>query len=199
MGEVITREAIEKLKRIKGNTRGLTFKADADFILLEEKEEGLARLKEKMQELGCPIKYTAIKPMVFYPIGLRGLELLVIKELFDFNREKFREMGAFQTKTSLIVKLFMKFFISPEAIAGQASKIWRKYYTTGDLKVLEMDSKRRYGVLRLENFALHPLHCQLLEGYFANIMKMIVNGPVVCREVKCTFSGDKYHEFELRW
>ena len=199
MEEIITKQDIQKLKAIKGDTRGVAFKADGEFILIREKEEGLKRLEERMKELGHPIKYEEIKSMDFYPIWLRGLELLVIKELFDFQRKDFQELGAFQTKTSLIVRAFMKFFISPEVLSGQVSKIWRRYYSVGDLSVSEMNTKNKFAILHLKNFALHPLHCQLLEGYFANAEKMVVGSPVTCEETKCIFKGDEYHEFYLRW
>ncbi len=199
MEEIITRELAKKLMEIKGETRGVSFQADGEFILKEKGEEGLNRLEEKMAEVGCPIKYKEVKPMDFFPLGFRGVELLVIKELFNFDKEKIKEMGVFQTKISLIVKLFMQYFGSVNMLAKQAPKMWRKYYTVGDLTIPEMSDENRYGIIKVENFALHPIHCQLLEGYFANIIKMVVNSPVECEETKCTFRGDDYHEFAVKW
>ena len=199
MEEIITKEIAEKLMEIKGETRGVSFQADGEFVLKEKGEEGLKKLEEKMAEVGCPIRYKEVKPMDFFPLGLRLISLLVIKELFNPDKEKIREMGAFQTKMSLIVKLFMQYFGSVNILAKQAPKMWRKYYTIGDLTIPEISSEKRYGIVKVENFALHPIHCQLLEGYFTNIIKMVVNSPVDCKETKCTFRGDEYHEFLLKW
>jgi len=199
MAEIINKEIAGKLIEIKGETRGVSFQADGEFILKEKGEGGLKRLEEKMAEVGCPIRYKEIRPMDFFPLGFRGVELLVIKELFNFDKEKIKEMGAFQTKISLIIKLFMQYFGSVNILAKQAPRMWRKYYTIGDLTIPEMSSEKRYGIIRVENFALHPIHCQLLEGYFANIIKMVVNAPVDCEETKCTFRGDEYHEFVVKW
>jgi len=199
MEEVLTKEIVQKLMEIQGEARGTSLKSDGEFILKEEGQKGLARLEKRLNDFGFSIRYKEIRPMDFYPVGLRGIELLAIKELFGFDKEKFRQMGAFQTKISLIVKLFMKFFVSLEMLAKQGPKIWRKYYTTGDFEVIEIDSKKKKVILRLKNFVLHPLHCTLLEGYFGNMIKMVVNVPVDCKETKCPFKGDEYHEFLLRW
>lgn len=199
MAEIINKEIAEKLMEIKGETRGVSFQADGEFILKEKGEEGLNKLEEKMAEIGYPIRYKEVKPMDFFPLGFRGVELLVIKELFNFDKEKIKEMGVFQTKISLIVKLFMQYFGSVNILAEQAPKMWRKYYTIGELTIPEISEEKRYGIIKVENFALHPIHCQLLEGYFANIIKMVVNSPVDCKEIKCTFRGDEHHEFTVKW
>ena len=108
-------------------------------------------------------------------------------------------MGVFQTKTSLIIKLFMKFFVSLDALSEKAPEIWKRYYTTGTLEVAVFNKEEKNGILAVKNFALHPLHCQLLEGYFGNMIKMVVGTPVVCEEKKCTFKGDDCHEFFVKW
>lgn len=199
MEEIITKELIQKLVDIKGESRGASFKADGDFIIKEKGKEGLIKLEERLAELGQPIKYEKIKETDFYSLGLRGIELLVIKDLFNFTKEDFARMGAFQTKNSLIIKLFMKFFVSLDVLSKKAPEMWRKYYTTGDLEVTEFNKEEKKGILSVKNFALHPFHCQLLEGYFGNVIKMVVGVPTVCEEKKCTFRGDEAHEFYVRW
>ncbi len=199
MEEKITKELLQKLVDIKGESRGASFKADGDFIVKGKGEEGLIRLEERMAELGYPIKYKEMNATDFFPIGLRGIGLIVIKELFNFTKEDFVRMGAFQTKNSLILKLFMKFFVSLDVLSKKAPEMWRKYYTTGNLEVAEFNKEEKKGILVVKDFALHPLHCQLLEGYFGNVVKMVVGTPVVCEEKKCTFKGDESHEFFVRW
>ncbi len=199
MEEQITKEALEKLAGVEGESRGTSFKADGDFILKEKGEEGLLRLEERMAELGYPIKYKEMKATDFFPSGLRGVELLVIRELFNFTKEDFAQMGIFQTKISLILKLFMKFFVSLDVLSKKVPEMWRRYYTVGDLKVIEINTAEKYLILTLSNFALHPFHCQLLEGYFANTVKMVMGVPVTCEETKCIFKGDSYHEFVAKW
>ena len=77
--------------------------------------------------------------------------------------------------------------------------MWRKHYTVGDLEAQEFNREEKSGLAVLKNFALHPLVCQVLEGYFISVISMIVGNTVVCEEIKCTFKGDDYHVFSLKW
>jgi len=195
----ITKEEAEKYMALEGETRGFSISGDAEFVLKEKGEEGLKKLEAKMAELGYPIKYKELKPMKFYPLGIEALTLILIKKLFGFDEKKFEEMGKFNSQTSLIIRLFLKYFGSLKMLAKQAPTMWKNYYSSGNLEVTEVNKKERYVILKIKNFKLHPLHCLAHKGYFANIVKMVVKKPVVCEETKCPFRGDDYHEFVLRW
>ncbi len=199
MEEKITKEEIEKLMQVKGECRGAVLKADADFILKEEGEERLKKFEQKMAELGYPMDYKKMKVIDFFPLGVRVVQLLVLQKFFGFDREKFRELGKFQAKTPLFIKLFVRFFVSLEILTKKAPEMWRKHYTIGDFQVQEFNSEKRSGFAVLKNFALHPLVCQVLEGYFVGAVSMIVGDTVICEEVKCTFKGDDYHMFSVKW
>lgn len=199
MKESINREVVKELMQISGKVRGIAPKSHAEFILKEKGEEGVKRLENKVAELGFPIRYGEMRPMDFYPLGLEAVTLVAIKELFNFDEQKFQQLGAFQSKLSLIIRIFMKYFISTEAAAERAPDIWRRYYTVGELKITELDEEKRRGVLKVENFRLHPLHCQVLIGYFSNVIRMIVKSDVTCKETKCVFRDDECHEFESKW
>ena len=199
MEQIITKEIAKRFMAIKGEVRGVALKSHQDFILKEKGEEGLKKLEEEMARLGYPIKYKEIRITDFYPVGLEVVALLAIKKLFDFDEEKFEEIGIFQSKISWIIKLFMKYFGSLEMLVDRAPDIWKKYYTIGDFKVVELNELKRYIVLRVENFKLHPLHCRHVKGYCYNVIKMVVKKPVTCQEIKCPFRGDEYHEFLIKW
>lgn len=199
MEQIIPKEDIEELKKIKGEVRGVAFKLEFEFIAKEEGEEGVKKLEEEMGKLGFPIKYQEIQLMEFYPLGVWGVFLLLLKKIFDFDDKKFEKMGEFESKVSLIMKLFMKHFVSIRRVAKVVPKMWRMYFTVGDLAIAEFDAKKGYLVGQLKNYRLHPVHCQYLRGYFATVIKMIVNQPVTCQETKCVHRGDEFHEFLLRW
>ena len=199
MEQIISKEELNRLMNIKGEVRGLALKSHGEFIVKEKDEQGLKELESKMMELGCPIDHKELGVMNFYPISTEAIALLMIKGLFNFDDQKFREMGIFSSKTSLIMKLFIKYFISINVMVKQASKMWKEYYTVGNLETVEFNKEKKYLVLRLENFNVHPLHCLHLEGYFSSIVKMIVKAPVICNETKCVHLGDRYHEFLLKW
>ncbi len=197
--EELTKETAKKLMEIKGETRGVSIMGDLEYILYKEGEEGLRKVEQELEKLGYPIKYKEMNGMALYPIGLEALTFLVFKKLFNFDREEFIKMGEFNSKVSLVVKLFMKYFVSLEVIAKHASKFWRRYYTTGDMKVTEINKEKKYIVVRVENFEHHPFHCLTVEGYLISIIKMVLGKPVSCEETKCVYRGDKYHEYIVKW
>ncbi len=198
MEEIISKEEFEKLMSIPGEIRGLGFQTEANFVREKRGKEALKKLENEMARLGHP--YSGIRTMDFYPIGLLVVALLSIKRLFNFTDEDFREMGKFEAKSSLVIRLFMKYFVSLDKVSKEASKIWRKYYSKGDLSIAEMDEEGKRVVIKLENFKLHPILCHVLMGYFLSIIKMIVRSDqITCEETKCVHKGDEYHEFIIKW
>jgi hypothetical protein len=197
MEDVISKKEFDELMSIKGNIRGLGFKTEAEFVLKEEGKEGLKKLEETMTKLGYP--YKDIKAMEFYPLGLLGAALLVIKRLFNYDDKKFQEMGIFESKSSLIIRLFMRYFVSIDKVAKEAPNIWRKYYSIGNLKVVEYSLEKKYIIIRIENFSLTPILCSVLMGYYLSLVKMIIKEEVAGKETKCVHRGDNCHEFLVEW
>ncbi len=199
MSQIISKEEFEELMKIKGETRGMSLKGEGNFILKQEGEEGLKKLEKTIAELGYPIKFKEIKAMDFYPLGLEVVTLVAIKRLFNYDDEKFREMGRFESKLSFIIRLFMKYFFSMKQAIKVAPKMWKENYTVGDLEVPEFDEEKKYAIIKIKNFQGYPLLCLDLQGYFPGIVQMIVGTPATCQETKCVHRGDEYHEFVLKW
>lgn len=196
---MLTKETAQNLMKIEGETRGVVFKTDQDFILKKGGKEGLKKVEKELEKLGYPISYKEMETLAFYPIGLRVLSLLVISQVFNLKEEEIKEMGASAPRVSLIIKFFMQYFLSIRKTFEQVSKIWRKHYTIGDLAPVELNEEEKFLVLRLENFNLHPLFCQYLVGYFRKIAEMILKSEVKSQETECFFRGDDYHQFLLKW
>jgi len=199
MNQELTKEMAKKLMEIKGEARGITLKVDMEFVLKEKGQEGLKKLEEELEKLGYPIKYKEINIGAFYPIGLDVINILAIKKLFGFDEKKLKEMGMTVPKFSFFIKLILKYFFSIKRVLKEISKTWRDHYTVGDLKVIEVNEEKKYLILRLENFDIHPVCCPTIEGYFMTTCQMVVKGQTTCTETKCTFRGDEYHEFLIKW
>lgn len=197
MEKIISSQELNELLQTKGETRGLGFKTEAQFVSAKEGGEDKKKLEETMAKLGFP--YKEIKNMDFYPIGWLGVALVVMHKLFGFGEKEFQEMGKFEAKSSLVIRLFMKYFVSLERVKKEAGRMWREYYTVGKLEVTELNKKERYILVRIENFKLHPFLCEVLKGYLMSIVKMIVNLDTTCKEEKCVFKGDDYHQFRVSW
>ena len=93
----------------------------------------------------------------------------------------------------------MQYLISIDRAVKGFPNMWKKHYSIGNLKVIEFDKKKRYFILRLENFNLHPILCQIFRGVFASPIQIVVGNEVACEERKCVFKGDEYHEFLVKW
>ncbi len=199
MEQIISKEELEELMSIKGEIRGAPLQAYGDYLLREEGEEGLKKLEEAMAVLGYPVKYREIKRMDFYPLGLQALTLEIISKLFNYDDKKFQEIGRFVSKISIILRLFSRYFFSGERVVKEIPNMWRKNYTVGNLKVLEYNEEKRHLMLRLENFHIHPLHSQVLIGYFSTVGKMLGGSEIAIEEIKSPFRGDEYYEFLVRW
>jgi len=201
MKQELTKKQAQKLMSIKGEVRGVTFKTDIEYILREKGKEGLKKVEQELKRLGVNLKYNDINTMTFYPVGLRALSLLVIKNTFNYSDDKIKEMGFFATKVSLIIKLFTRYFLSLQRVFfKEAPRIWRKHWTIGELFPVELNEKEQYAILRLKNFNLHPIYCYYLGGYFCGVLQLIVRSDrITFEETKCAFLGDEYHEYLIKW
>ena len=195
----ITKQLADELIKLEGEVRGVSIKADGEIILEKKGEEGLKKLETKLSEIGHPVEFKKIKTMSFYPLGLKAIILLAMQEVFGYHGEDMVRMGEFQSKLSLIIKTFMKYFFSLDKLAQESQNLWSKYYTVGTAKVVELNKEKKHGIIRVENFKLHPLHCKVLCGFFRSIVKMIVRSPTTCEETKCIFKGDDRHDFLIKW
>jgi len=196
----ITKEKIKKIMEIPGKVRGTVFQTDAEYIRAKKGEEGLARVKEELKKIDCPIDYENIKATGWYPIGLRLVSLLAIQKVFDFGAKDIEDMGNAAPKYSFIVKSLLKYFLSFPKTYKEAPNYWRKHYTVGILEGANYNLKEKYYTLHLKGFKIHPVLCAYLGGYFIRIGQFVLKGSdFQVKETKCMFRDDPYHEFVVRW
>lgn len=199
MEKIISEEKLNKIMSLKGKVRGVVIRDGIEYVLKEKGQEGVQKLEEAMEQAGYPIKYQEIRLNDFYPIGYQALTLELIKRVLGFDKKEFQKMGEFTPKFSILIKIFMKYFISMDRLAKEVPKMWKKHYTVGNINILEMDQEKKRGTIRIENFECHPLHCQSLVTYLPTIVQMVIGEKVECKETKCVHRGDNYHEFLLQW
>jgi hypothetical protein len=198
--EQITKEEIKKIMEIKGKVRGVVFQTDAEYVREKIGEKGLEKLEIKTKELGHPIDYDKIKAMDWYPLGLRVLSLLAIKEAFNWGDKEIKDMGNSAPKYSFIVRMLMKYFLSAKRSFKESPKYWVKHYTVGKLEAYKFNEKEKYLVLRLNDFKIHPLLCTYYLGYFLRIAQYVIQSEEISiEETQCMFKDHPYHEFLIRW
>lgn len=199
MSTFISKKEAEKLMNIEGEVRGLGIKDYFSYIEKKIGRETVEKVKQEIRALGYDFQVDKIANLGFYPVGFEALTLVAIHKILGFDKEEIRKMGGYQAKSSIIMKFFMKYFVSVDKLAEEAPKMWRKYYTEGKLSVPELSIEKREGVIILEGFKLHSLHCRVLEGYFATVLSITFREEVNCLETKCPFQGDPVHKFSLSW
>ncbi|MBZ9572355.1 hypothetical protein KJA15_03430 [Patescibacteria group bacterium] len=142
MEQIVSKEEINELMKIKGEISGRIIKAAREYLVKEKGEEGMKKVRDAMTKLGYPINYRKIKSTDYYPLHLTTLTLLISKRLFNFDDKKFQEMGEFESKSSIIIRIFLKYFVSLEKLLKEAPKMWRKYFSIGDLKIVERNQEK---------------------------------------------------------
>jgi len=196
---MLTKEKVKKLMKLEGSVRGMALRVDLDFIREKKGEDGLKKIEARMKELGHPLKYEEIKPMDFYPMGLSAISLLVIEEIFNFSKKELKEWGELVVKFSILMKIFMKYFGSLSLVAKQIPGVWRKHYTIGRLEMPDFSEESKYVILRLYDFKINPIYCNIYLGYFSKTASMVLKNKITIKETKFMFRGDPYHEFLLTW
>ncbi|MBD3208193.1 MAG: hypothetical protein GF370_01935 [Candidatus Nealsonbacteria bacterium] len=199
MEEKLSAEKVKQLMETEGEVRGLSLLEDKEYVLKKKGERGLKDVEQMINQAGYEFKFSGIERMKMYPLGLQAVILEAIQKSFNYNEKDFEEMGRNEAKVSPLIRIFMKHFVSLERMVNVISRMWRLYFSKGDLKLQEINRQKRYMVLRLDNWKLSPYNCQILQGYFATMLRMVVNKSTSGKEVKCRFRGDETHEFLLEW
>ena len=187
------------MMEIKGECRQENIKVDWEYVINKYGGDGLKKLEDKMTEIGYPLKYKEIKPMNFCPIGLETISMLAIRDVFRLDDKDLEEMGAEATKFSLLMRVFFKYFVSLQMVADEIPKMWLKHYTLGNVEMPEYNVDKKYVVLRVKDFNVHPIFCIVFKGYFSKVAEMVIKSRVITEEVKCTFKGGEYHEYLIKW
>jgi len=201
MKEELNKEFAQKIMTLKGETRGIVFKTDADYVLAEKGEQELKEVEKELEDLGYPIKYKEIETFSYYPVGLRILSLMAIKKVLSFDDKKIEEMGLRATRKSLIIKFFIKHVFSLEKIFFEKGpKIWKEHWTVGEMVPIELNEAKKYLTLKFENFSLSPIYCIYLKGYLKGLFSMMIKSPnMTSEETKCFFRGDENHQYLIKW
>ncbi|MBM3258084.1 MAG: hypothetical protein FJZ05_02645 [Candidatus Nealsonbacteria bacterium] len=203
MKKILTEEIAKNIMKMKGEARGIAMKQDGEYILKEKGKDGLTKVERELEKIGCPMKYSEISSMKFYPGGLRVLSLLAFKQAFNTDDEAIRNICAFQPKTSLVIRLFAKYFFSVPNIMKKIQDMWKKYWNCGKMTFTEYNEKEGKAVVRIEGMDIDPIWCRCIEGYLASLGELILpqkkGEKIQCKETKCQSRGEKYHEFVINF
>lgn len=197
---MISKAVADRYANIEGNVRGAVFETDAVFIRSRHGDEGLSRLRAELVRLGQPIDYDSLASMEWQPVGLRALSLIVMRDVFNWGDDDIREMGDAAPKYSFIVRILMKFFVSPSAAFERVPEYWARHYDIGRLEAVALHADEHYAVVRLHDFQIDRVYCRYLEGFFGRLFKFTFpRSEVTIKETVCMHEGGGFHEFTSRW
>jgi len=196
----LTKKEADRIMKIKGNTRGITFKTGTEYMLKRKGKKGLTMVEKRLTELGYPVKLKKISPFKWYSLALDCLVLLVVLEVFGWGEKEAFNMGYESPLSSIFTKILMQFLV-PNKFKKLASNYWRKYFDFGKLEIVNYSEKEKYGIIRLNGWRkYHPLICLYNQGYFLRIIEMgLIKGKVKVEHTKCLFRNDPYEEFRAIW
>jgi len=196
----MTQEELKKLKDLEGKVRGVTLETDAKYVLIKIGQDGLTKLQQKTKELGWEIDYKDIKTMGWYPLGWRAISLLAAQEAFGWGEKEITDMGNSAPKYSFIATTMLRYFLSLKKVFNEASKYWEKHYSVGKLNTVEIDEEKKYAVLQLKEFKIHPVFCLYLSGYFLRISQFVIKSEkITVEETDCVFKQGNCHQFLIKW
>ncbi|MEM3738667.1 MAG: hypothetical protein QW204_02835, partial [Thermoplasmata archaeon] len=138
---------------MEGTCRASIFQTNIAYLKKKKGIEGLRFLDNYMQKQGLKLTTVQIeemKPSEHVPLSSRVVFLEGCLALFENDIEKLKAMGREAPSASLILKLFIKYFVGPNSAINQAPPLWREHYSIGTLKVIK--NEKGIGVLVLEDF-----------------------------------------------
>jgi len=172
---VISQEDLEKIKKMEGEIIGSSLKTDREFIIEKQGMEGLRKVEAEMGKLGYPLKYENIDEYKWYPVQQDFLSLLLTKKIFNWDDVTIQEWGRWGAKTNFIIKLMAR-LVNKETISKLASKYWRK----------------------IKDFIIYSVHAHYLEGYFYQIMCLMVS-PENLKVEGIKVKEPDVHQFRITW
>ena len=190
------KQAME-LKGAKG--RGAALLTHFLYIREREGKRGVEKVKQKLKELGYSMDLEKIRSMDRIPLSLSYLVVVVAREVFGWTDKDIFNMGNNAPKYSFIVKMLLRYFLSPKKSFEQSPKYWRKHYNVGELEAHQFNKKEKYMIFRLRH-QCPPTICVFYCGYFLRIAQYVLDTEkAFIKETKCISRGDPYHEFVIKW
>jgi hypothetical protein len=183
-------------------TKGTGVNAVSRFVSANWGAEGLKRLAAAMPSLeAAEMVRTGVLVGSWYPFAHLVSLLEQGEALFGEGSGTFaKRMGASCADFDLrgVYRIFIR-FAAPGYLIERASKVWRQYYDSGELAVIEADPARRV-VFELSGFATpHRGHCDTVLGWTERAFELSGVQNVRGEHPSCRARGDCRCLFRVEW
>ncbi len=200
---MISTQELNRIKKIKGEVRGTTFKNDFACVKKEGGKKQLEAVKKRLRELGCKEKdiiQDNTKVFSWYPLWCHVLFFVILNKELGWTEKDIFNIGYHGSRVSLIAKTFPKLMFDLKKAFNKSGIYWKKNFSVGKLELEELDLKNNYGILNLKDFNVHPLECYTIKGYLVGVLDLLGQiKDVKVKETKCVHRGDDHHQFKLTW
>ncbi len=197
---MISQKRIKELSKLRGRVRGDVIITDFKYIRDRQGKQAMDKLNQELKKVNKDLDYYKIKNTVWLPVSWKVLLLENAKKTFKWKDKDFFDLGHSASSNSFITRTLLRYFVSVNKTFKESAKYWQKYWQVGELDPYYLDVKKKYLILRLKKFKLHPDLCPYMKGHFLAFAEMILrNDNINIEETKCNFRGDSFHEFKIQW
>lgn len=200
---MIPTKELDQVKKIQGKVRGTSFKNDFDYVRKIEGEARIKEIKAKLKELGCQdedVLKERIGVFSWYPLWYHVLFFVILNREMGWREKDIFNIGYHGSQVSLVAKTFPRFMFNLEKAFAKVGTYWKKSFTVGKLETQDFDLEKKYAILNLKDFNVHPLECYTIKGYFSGMLTLLTRAEnVKVKETKCVHKGDNYHQFKITW
>ncbi len=190
----------ERVKVAKGNVKGDALINHVVFIRSKEGNAGVAAIQNRLDELGHSIDIENVNRFDWHPAILVSFVMILAKETFGWDDETIIESGRFGARNSFIMRMLMRFFVSPKRLFEFLPRYWEKQYDFGKMRVVEFDEKAKKATVRIEGYKTDRMDCLAFLGYGEEMVRFATGSKSISiKEVKCEYDGDPHHEFKVGW
>jgi hypothetical protein len=182
-------------------TKGTSVAAIVRFVAQNWGDQGLARLAGAIHdpEIGAIVEGKVLAGS-WYPFAYFTDLLDTAQSLFGDNIDEFsRREGASCADYDLrgVYRVFVR-FTSIDFVIERSGKVWRQYYDSGDLVVLDTEGPRV--VFELRDFgAPHRGHCGTVLGWSERAAELSGVAGVAGVHPSCRARGDERCVFQIDW
>ena len=163
----------------------------------------IKKFEQEIEKLGCSFRFNKISALDWYPMGIRTICFIVLKDIYKLTDDDIVGSGVRFIGDSIVIKLFFRYFSSRDTAFKHIPEYWKKISTCGRAEAVKLvqspDGKEGYFIARLHDFKIHPLHCLFCLGAFLQLAKLLGGKNAKIKETKCMFKGDDYHEYVISW
>lgn len=191
---------IKDFLKIPGEVRGDVLRTDLEYIKKKEGVKKWRKIESEIKSFGLNVSLENLQSTRWYPIGYKSLILELAREFLNWKDKDIIEMGVMASKQSFITRTILRYFVSVEKSFAETPKYWSKYWNAGEFIPRKIDTKKRYLIIKLKDFKVHPDVCLYFRGHFKAIAQMLLKSEQIkIEETKCLFQGDDCHEFKITW